>query len=160
MNQENTTNSTTDSSEHLTTEFPRPKVDLTIKLSNEDINNLRKEIKEQGVILIDNAINYFVKMNKEGLEIKKIDFLNILIYNAIIYLETNSSKLVVSNEEDLSSIDGDTITHQQALAIYELGLWKRINDFLENNPILNIFDSIDFLNTIKNYILNTCYKNL
>lgn len=160
MSQENTTNSTTDSSERLTTEFPRPKVDLTIKLTDEEVNNLRKEIKEQGVILIDNAINYFVKMNKEGLEIKKIDFLNILLYNAIIYLETNTSKLVVYNEEDLSSIDGDTITHEQALAIYELGLWKRINDFLENNPILNIFDSIEFLSTIKNYILNTCYKNL
>ena len=99
-------------------------------------------------------------MNKEGLEIKKIDFLNVLLYNAIIYLETNTSKLIVSNEENLTSIDGDTITHNQALAIYELGMWKRINDFLENNPILNIFDSIEFLRNIKNYILNTCYKNL
>ena len=160
MSQENTTNSTTNQSERWTTEFPRPKVDLSIKLSNEDIINLRKEIKEQGVNLINNAINYFVKMTKEGLEIKKIDFLNILLYNAIIYLETNTSKLIVSNEEDLTTIDGDTITHNQALAIYELGLWKRINDFLDNNPILNIFDSIEFLRTIKNYILNTCYKNL
>lgn len=162
MNSENTTNSTTETeqSERWTTEFPRPKVDFTIKLTDEDIQNIRKEIKQQGVDLINNAINYFVKMNKEGLEIKKIDFLNVLLYNAIIYLETTTSKLIVSNEEDLTSIDGDTITHNQALAIYELGMWKRINDFLENNPILNIFDSIEFLRSIKNYILNTCYKNL
>lgn len=147
MNQENTTNSTTD-------------IKLDNIIINEDINSKRKQIKEDGITLIDNAIKYFMYITKEEIKIEKIDFLNILIYQCLIFLEINAGKVISLNKEDITSIDAESITESQALAIYELGLWKRINDFQEQHPRLNIFDSIGFLRDIKNYILNVCYKNI
>lgn len=161
MNQENTTNSTTDNlkKEKLLDQFNKPTIDINNMLSPEEIIEKRKLIKDAGIDLINETISIFTQLLKENVTFDKIDYLNMKIYSCFMLLDINSSKLVASNKNDLSKIDGDSITHEQALAIYELGLWKRVNDYLEQDPTLNFIDSMHFLRDIKQYILNM-YKDL
>lgn len=166
MNQENTTSSMIEENkqeglinENSSQEEPKSEIDLNILSNDEETEEDRKTIKINGIELIDDSLNFFKKIIEEGLTIDKLNYLNTKLYSTLLFLEINASKLVSQNNEDLSNIDGETITHEQALAIYELSLWKRINDFIEDNPTLNIFTTIYFLRDIKNYILNVCYKN-
>ena len=135
--------------------------DQTAPLSKEDLLEKRKTFKEDSNNLINNALNFFTNLVEETITLEKINCLNALLYNVLIFLDTNSSELINVNNVDIRKIDAETVTQEQAIAIYELGLWKRVNDYLERNEIgINIMDNIYFIKEIKDYINNVLYKNI
>lgn len=146
--------------ENFTISIDEDKPDQTAPFTKKELKLKRKEFKEDSINIINSALNYFVKIVEETITFEKINCLNLLLYNALIYLETNSSLLVSGNNENISTIDAEQITNEQLLAINELNLWKKINDFLDKQQvIINIMDNIYFLREIKDYINNVLYKN-
>lgn len=126
---------------------------MVYQYTEEELANKRKEVKAVGLGNINMALEFYNKMICDGVTANKIDVLNILLYKAIVYLNINLSRCIESNGEFLKNPKlQEHLKKEEALAIYELGAWKRVNDFLEHNVILNVYDSIEFLRNMYNYI--------
>lgn len=151
-----TENTTTDITNEYVQVYPRT-LQETEKLSKEEIEEKRKELKEKAITLIDNTLNFFMENCRENISIEHINELNVLIYNCLIYIDTTSAQLAESTKEISTKCDAENITNDWVKAIQDLGLWKRNNDFIEQHPIIDIFSSIKYLREIKTYIKDEMY---
>lgn len=179
--QENTTNSTTETKhEHIRT-TPKytvsstkelleshlcacpdcPCEDIEIKFQTKTLENERKNYKANGLEMINNCLTTFTKTIDKGITFSSIDALNIMIYETLSYLDIKLSDIIAYDDnsiylnKEMTELNTNNLT-----PVYELVLWKRINDQIEDQPKYGIIDNINFLRDIKDYINNVCYKNI
>lgn len=171
--QENTTNSTTENKPDLTAPIPRnvdshlcacsdcPCEDIDIKFQIKTLENERKNYKANGLEMINNCLTTFTKTIDKGITFNSIDALNIMIYETLSYLDIKLSDIIAYDDNSIYLNKEMTELNTNDLTpVYELVLWKRINDQIENQPKYGIIDNINFLRDIKDYINNVCYKNI
>ena len=100
-------------------------------------------------------------MVDEGVTIQKCDALTSLIMQTLMYIDINLSNIIASDDDFIYlNKEMTELNTKNLIPVYELVLWKRINNHLDDQFKLGIIDNIEFLRDIRDYINNVCYKNI
>ena len=111
--------------------------------------------------MINNCLTTFTKIVDDKITIQKCDALNEMILQTLMSIDINLSNIIAMDDEliysnkEITELDPDKL-----LSIYELVLWKRVNNHLDDQFKMGILDNIEFLRDIKDFINNVCYKNI
>lgn len=147
--------------ENITISTTEEKPDLTAPIKNVDINEARAITKTDSLKMINNCLTTFTKMIDEGVTIPKCDAINQLFIQILCYIDMNIGNIMAIDDDliylnkEMTELDPNKI-----ISVYELVLWKRVNNHLDEQFKLGIIDNINFLRDIKDYIENVCYKNI
>lgn len=153
---ENTTDSMTE-----TIKIENKKPDLAAPIIKNTIDDIRVCVKEDSLNMINNCLVTFTKMVDEGVTIQKCDALTSLIMQTLMYIDINLSNIIASDDDFIYlNKEMTELNTKNLIPVYELVLWKRINNHLDDQFKLGIIDNIEFLRDIRDYINNVCYKNI
>ena len=137
------------------------KPDLTAPLKTISIEEGRKLTKTDSLKMINNCLLAFTKMVDEGVTIEKCDAITTMILQTLMFIDINIGNIIAMDDDLIySNKEMTELDPNKLLSVYELVLWKRINNHLDDQYKLGIIDNISFLRDIKNYIENVCYKNI
>lgn len=147
--------------ENTTISITEEKPDQTAPLKNVDIYEARAITKNDSLKMINNCLTTFSKMIDEGVTIPKCDAINQMFTQILCYIDINIGNIMAS-DDDLIYLNKEMteLDPNKMICVYELVLWKRINNHLDEQYKLGIVDNINFLRDIKDYIENVCYKNI
>ena len=135
--------------------------DQTAPLKNVDINEARAITKTDSLKMINNCLTTFTKMIDEEVTIPKCDAINLMFTQILCYIDINIGNIMaIDNDFIYLNKEMTEIDPNKMINIYELVLWKRINNYLDDQYKSGIVDNINFLRDIKDYIENVCYKNI
>lgn len=147
--------------ENITTSTTEEKPDLTAPIKNIDINEARVITKTDSLKMINNCLTTFTKMIDEGVTIPKCDAINQLFIQILCYIDMNIGN-IMAIDDDLIYLNKEMteLDPNKMISVYELVLWKRVNNHLDDQFKFGIIDNINFLRDIKDYITNVCYKTI
>lgn len=147
--------------ENTTISTIEEKPDQTAPFKNIGIDEARVITKTDSLKMINNCLATFTKMIDEGVTIPKCDAINQLFIQTLCYIDMNVGN-IMSIDDDLIYLNKEMteLDPNKMISVYELVLWKRVNNHLDEQFKLGIIDNINFLRDIKDYIENVCYKNI
>lgn len=139
----------------------KEKPDQTAPFKNVDVNEARSITKTDSLKMINNCLTAFTKMVEEEVTIPKCDAINQMFSQILCYIDINLGNIMAIDDDfiylnkEITELDPNKIIN-----LYELILWKRINNHLDYQYKFGIIDNINFLRDIKDFIENVCYKNI
>ena len=137
------------------------KPDLSAPNKNLNIDEIRQLTKTDSLNMINNCLITFTKIIEQGVTIEKCDALNEMILQTFMFIDINLSNIIAMDDDLIySNKEMTELDPTKLMSVYELVLWKRINNHLDDQFKMGIIDHIEFLRDIKDFIDNVCYKNI